>query len=98
MEVDVVSMTTQLLHGGENAAGAMTSGGTESIIMASKTARDRARQERGVTRPQMLFPTLLIPPSPKRALTSTSSQFKSHCATTTALTQTPPRISSPTRR
>ena len=56
MEVDVVSMTTQLLHGGESAAGAMTSGGTESIIMASKTARDRARQERGVTRPQMLFP------------------------------------------
>jgi sphinganine-1-phosphate aldolase len=56
MEVDVVSMTTQLLHGGESATGAMTSGGTESIIMASKTARDRARQERGVTRPQMLFP------------------------------------------
>ena len=35
MEVDVVSMTTQLLHGGESATGAMTSGGTESIIMAS---------------------------------------------------------------
>ena len=56
MEVDVVAMTAQLLHGGDGAAGAMTSGGTESIIMAAKTARDRARQERGVTRPQMVVP------------------------------------------
>jgi glutamate/tyrosine decarboxylase-like PLP-dependent enzyme len=56
MEVDVVAMTAQLLHGGDSAAGAMTSGGTESIIMAAKTARDRARQERGVTRPQMVVP------------------------------------------
>ena len=56
MEVDVVAMTAQLLHGGDSATGAMTSGGTESIIMAAKTARDRARQERGITRPQMVVP------------------------------------------
>ena len=56
MEVDVVDMTTDLLHGGPESAGAMTSGGTESILMAAKTARDRARAERGVTQPQMLVP------------------------------------------
>ena len=38
MEVDVVAITTDLLHGGEAAAGAMTSGGTESSLMAMKTA------------------------------------------------------------
>ena len=56
MEVEVVEMTTDLLNGGEAAAGAMTSGGTESILLAAKTARDRARAERGVTEPEMLVP------------------------------------------
>ena len=98
MEVDVVSMTTQLLHGGESAAGAMTSGGTESIIMASKTARDRARQERGVTRPQMLFPHSAHPAFAKACSYLDIEPIQIHCATTIALTQTPPRISSPTRR
>ncbi len=56
MEVDVVDITTDLLHGDEDASGAMTSGGTESILMAAKTARDRARAERGITQPEMLVP------------------------------------------
>lgn len=56
MESEVVSMTTALLHGGEYAGGTMTSGGTESILMAVKTARDRAREEKGITRPEMIIP------------------------------------------
>ncbi len=56
MEVEVVSMTANLLHGGEQAGGAMTSGGTESILLAVKSARDRARAERGVEKPEMVVP------------------------------------------
>ena len=43
MEKDVISMALGLLHGPEGATGAMTSGGTDSITMAVKTARDYAR-------------------------------------------------------
>jgi sphinganine-1-phosphate aldolase len=56
LEVEVVELTCGLLHGEESSGGAMTSGGTESILMAVKTARDRARAERGVDRPQLLAP------------------------------------------
>ena len=34
----------------------MTSGGTESCLMACKTYRDLARAERGVKRPNMVVP------------------------------------------
>lgn len=43
MEKDVVSMGLDLLHGPDGSTGAMTSGGTDSITMAIKTARDYAR-------------------------------------------------------
>ena len=45
MEKDVVSMGLGLLHGPEGSTGAMTSGGTDSITMAMKTARDYARSK-----------------------------------------------------
>jgi sphinganine-1-phosphate aldolase len=45
-EREVVAMGLGLLHGGPGARGAMTTGGTESIFLAVKCARDRAR-ERG---------------------------------------------------
>ena len=43
MEKDVVSMGLGLLHGPAGSTGAMTSGGTDSITMAIKAARDYAR-------------------------------------------------------
>lgn len=43
MEKDVISMALGLLHGPEGSTGAITSGGTDSITMAMKTARDFAR-------------------------------------------------------
>lgn len=43
MERDVISMALGLLHGPEGSTGAITSGGTDSITMAMKTARDFAR-------------------------------------------------------
>ncbi len=43
MEKDVISMGLGLLQGPDGSTGAMTSGGTDSITMAIKTARDYAR-------------------------------------------------------
>jgi sphinganine-1-phosphate aldolase len=45
MEKDVIAMGLGLLHGPEGSTGAMTSGGTDSITMAIKTARDYARSK-----------------------------------------------------
>ena len=45
MEKDVISMALGLLHGPDGATGVMTSGGTDSITMAVKTARDFARSQ-----------------------------------------------------
>ncbi len=54
IQSEVVGWTAELLHGPDTAAGFLTSGGTESILCAVKGARERARAERGVTRPEML--------------------------------------------
>tara|TARA_R110002072_G_scaffold59158_1_gene150685 strand:+ start:24279 stop:25523 length:1245 start_codon:yes stop_codon:yes gene_type:complete len=43
MEDEVIGMGLSLLHAPENAAGTITSGGTDSITMAIKTARDYHR-------------------------------------------------------
>ena len=48
MEREVVGFGLALLNAPEGGAGAMTSGGTESIVMAVKAARDHARAKRGV--------------------------------------------------
>jgi sphinganine-1-phosphate aldolase len=56
MQAEVVAMVADLLHGGPEAAGFMTSGGTESILMAVKAARTRGRA-RGIRAPEMILPT-----------------------------------------
>ena len=48
MEEEVIDLSLGLLHGGENAAGSMTTGGTESIFLAIKSARDWARANRPI--------------------------------------------------
>lgn len=67
MEVDVVSMTGGLLHAPEGFGGAMSSGGTESIILGVLSARERARAERGIARPEMLAPFSAHPAFAKAA-------------------------------
>lgn len=47
METEVVAKGLELFHAPADAAGNMTTGGTESIIMAVRTARDHARQTKG---------------------------------------------------
>ncbi len=49
MEEDVIGMGLSLLHGPAGAAGNITSGGTDSITMAIKAARDHARAEGRLT-------------------------------------------------
>lgn len=53
IQSEVVAATAELLHG-DTAAGFMTSGGTESILMAVKAARERARDERAAAAPNMV--------------------------------------------
>lgn len=55
MQQDVVDIAADLFHGGTEAAGFMTSGGTESLLLAVKAARNRARAERGVSAPNMVI-------------------------------------------
>ncbi len=45
-EDDIVAWTASILQAGSAASGVVTSGGTESIFLAMKTARDWARAER----------------------------------------------------
>lgn len=56
METEVVRMAASLFHGDANTCGTMTSGGTESLLMAVKSARDYARKHRGIRRPQIIVP------------------------------------------
>ena len=51
MEAEVVGFGLSLLNGPDEAVGTITSGGTDSITMAMKAARDYARKERGVAGP-----------------------------------------------
>lgn len=57
IQADVVDMTRPWLGASNEGAGFMTSGGTESILMAVKSARDRLAQERKIVRPNMVLPT-----------------------------------------
>jgi sphinganine-1-phosphate aldolase len=54
MQADVVDVVAGWL-GGEDTAGFMTSGGTESILLAVKAARDRGRAERHVVAPNVVL-------------------------------------------
>ncbi|KAJ6944045.1 sphingosine-1-phosphate lyase-like isoform X1 [Populus alba x Populus x berolinensis] len=60
-EAEVVAMTAALLgsknksSGGE-ICGNMTSGGTESILLAVKSSRDYMKAKKGIKRPEMIIP------------------------------------------
>ncbi|RDA91966.1 hypothetical protein CP533_1365 [Ophiocordyceps camponoti-saundersi (nom. inval.)] len=56
MEAEVVSMVLNMFHAPPGAAGVSTAGGTESILMACLSARQKAYAERGVTEPEMVLP------------------------------------------
>ena len=57
LETDVVRAVINLLRGDANAVGHLTSGGTESIMLAVKTARDMAR----ALKPHIKEPEMILP-------------------------------------
>lgn len=59
-EAEVLAIAADLF-GKPDAAGTMTSGGSESILMAVKTARDHARATRGITEPELVIPVTAHP-------------------------------------
>ncbi len=57
MEHEVVRITADLLHGDSSVVGTMTSGGTESLLLAVLTYRQHARKHRpSVRRPEIVLP------------------------------------------
>src|ERR1700723_178910 len=59
MQHDIVSNTASLLGADDPASGGevegyLTSGGTESLLQAVKTARDVARKDRGIAHPEVV--------------------------------------------
>jgi sphinganine-1-phosphate aldolase len=54
MEAEIIRMVLNLYNGDENACGIGTSGGTESILSAMLTYRNKAKEERGVTQPNIV--------------------------------------------
>lgn len=59
---DITRMTADLLHGGEDVVGSVTSGGTESIFMAVYAYRERAVKQRSAgPKPEMIVPASIHP-------------------------------------
>lgn len=61
LESEVVSMVKNLLHGKNEVKGSMTSGGTESILMAVKTARDFSLKINPEIKPEIILPVSAHP-------------------------------------
>ncbi len=59
-EAEIVSMTAGMLGADKTSdeiVGTISSGGTESILLAMKTYRDWARATKGITQPEIIAPT-----------------------------------------
>ena len=55
MEQELVTIVSDMLHGDSQIVGAATSGGTESILLACKTYRDRWNKKSFFGRPEMIL-------------------------------------------
>lgn len=64
-EAEIIAMTAHMLSADKTGeafntrhgiCGSVSSGGSESILLAMKSYRDRAREERGITEPELVIP------------------------------------------
>lgn len=55
LEKEILKFTAELLHIDDNACGVLTSGGTESCLLAVKTYRDMGKAK-GIKKPEMIIP------------------------------------------
>lgn len=67
MEAEVVRISANLFHGGPESCGCMTTGGTESILMACKAFRDYGKNVKGIKKPRMVIPRTAHPAFEKSA-------------------------------
>jgi sphinganine-1-phosphate aldolase len=68
MEKEVISMVTNLLNGPETTVGTMTSGGTESILLAMYACREWAKKYRpSIKAPEIVAPRTIHPAFDKAA-------------------------------
>ncbi|TPX31719.1 hypothetical protein SmJEL517_g04994 [Synchytrium microbalum] len=67
MESEVIQMVLSMYNAPEDAGGNITSGGTESILMAVKAARDFMEAKKGITTPNMVVPETVHPAFDKAA-------------------------------
>lgn len=58
MEGEIIAMTAGMLHGesAEDVCGVLTTGGTESLINPMLVYRERGREEKGITQPEVILP------------------------------------------
>ncbi len=69
MEQEVVHMTANMLHGNDETVGIMTSGGTESILLAMFCYRQWAREYRpNISSPEVVAPVTIHPAFDKAAV------------------------------
>lgn len=67
-ESEIVRMSADMLNGDDQTVGVVTSGGTESCLLAVKTYRDLARARKPwILSPEMLVPTTIHPAFEKAA-------------------------------
>ena len=71
MEHEVVRMAAGLMNGTSEVVGTMTSGGTESLLLAVKTYREYAKQHK----PWVLFPEMILPSTAHAAFDKASHYF-----------------------
>ena len=56
LEAEIVAMTGSMLHATEQVCGVVTFGGTESLINPMLVYRDRGREEKRITDPEVIVP------------------------------------------
>lgn len=78
LEREVVSMAAAHLGGDEDVVGNFTSGGTESILLAVKTARDWARE----ARPEIETPEMVLPETGHAAFQKAAHYLGVRCVLT----------------
>ncbi|MEO1266516.1 MAG: aspartate aminotransferase family protein [Myxococcota bacterium] len=61
LESEIIAMAASHLGGDATTVVSFTSGGTESVLLAVKTARDKARAERNIATPNMVLPLTAHP-------------------------------------
>ena len=53
MEAEVVAMTLRMFNAPSTGSGNMTSGGTESLLLATLAYRNLAKENKGIIHPEM---------------------------------------------